>query len=95
MSRLTALLPTLSGLGPKFLLTEFGQTPTCPPCASLAELADRTGSDLPEGVRIADLIEHIRVPVGHFCNHEIGGDYLFLYLGHYEARFANIVGPPA
>lgn len=49
--RFTALLPTLSGLGPKFLLTDLGQTPTCPPSASLAELADRTGSDLPEGVR--------------------------------------------
>jgi orotate phosphoribosyltransferase len=49
--RLTALLPTLSGLGPKFLITAVGQTPACLPCSSIAELADRAGLDLPDGVR--------------------------------------------
>jgi orotate phosphoribosyltransferase len=50
-ARLTALLPALSGLGPKFLLTDLGKTPACPPCSSLAELADRAGSNIPDGVR--------------------------------------------
>lgn len=49
--RLTALLPTFSGLGPRFLLTDLGRTPACPPRAALAELADQAGAELSDGVR--------------------------------------------
>ena len=47
----TAPLPNLAGLGSKFLLTELGQTPECPSRSTLAELADRPGSDAPDAVR--------------------------------------------
>jgi orotate phosphoribosyltransferase len=47
----TALLPNVGGLATRFLLTDLGQTPACPPRSALAELADRPGSGVPDVVR--------------------------------------------